>query len=236
MVMPILALELTCSPRHARLQHREFIAAETGDGIGIAHDQAQPVGNLDEELVAGLVTKPVVNVLEAVEVDEMEGERAVAAPRAGDLATQPVGQQRAVRKVGQSVVVRHVEKMIFGELAVGDVQRRGQYANHSVRAVAQRYFRGQEHAFGAARIDDLLLEARQCGLCVDDLAVKRLATRRVVLTESGLHIEPDGFRGADAGEFGEICVDEQDAPLIIGGADHGRNGIDDLGKPFAGVA
>ena len=153
--MPMLALSVTSSPacrpglvdrvqnavghvdgvfvaRDACLQDCELIAAKAGDRIGVTHDRAQPVGDLDEELVADLVTQPVVDVLEAVEIDEMERKRAVAAARAGDLAAQAVGQQRAVRQVCQHVVVRHVEQVILRPLAVGDVERRGEHADHGV--------------------------------------------------------------------------------------------------------
>ena len=77
--------------RDARLQDREFVTAEAGDRVGVTHDRAQSVGDLDEELVADLVTQSVVDVFEAVEIDEVERKRAVAAARSGDLTAQAVG-------------------------------------------------------------------------------------------------------------------------------------------------
>jgi hypothetical protein len=189
--------------RDARLQDRKFVAAKAGDRVDVAHDRAQPVGDLDEELVADLVTETVVDVLEAVEIDEVERKRAVAAARAGDLTAQAVGQQRAVRQVCQDVVVRHVEEVVLRPLAIGDVERGGEHADHGVRAVAQRRFRGEEDALGAVAVDDVLFEAGQRGLCADDLAIEGLAARGMILAETGTHIEADRFGRTDAGKRGQ---------------------------------
>ena len=185
--------------RDARLQDREFVAAKAGDRVGVTHDRTQPVGDLDEELVADLVTQPVVDVLEAVEIDEVERERAVAAARAGDLTAQAVGQQRAVRQICQDVVVRHVEEVILRALAVGDVERGGEHADHGVGAVAQRRFCGEEDALGAVAVDDVLFEAGQRGLRANDLAIEGLAARGMILAEHRTHIETNRFGGTDAG-------------------------------------
>ena len=73
-----------------RLQNCKLVAAETCDRIGFAHERTQTVGDLYEVLVADLVAEPVVDVFEAVEIDEVEGERPIATTRASDLAAQAV--------------------------------------------------------------------------------------------------------------------------------------------------
>ncbi len=133
-------------------------------------------------------------------------------------------------------MVRHVEKMVLRPLAVGDVERGGENADHGVRAVAQWSFRGEEDALGTIAVDDVLFEAGQHGLRADDLAIEGLAARGMIFAEHGTHIEADCFGRADAGKRGQVGIHEQDAPLAVGRADHGRNGVDDLRQPLARIA
>src|SRR6185503_6065040 len=58
----------------------------------------------------------------------------------------------------------------------------------------------------------------------------------MILAEHGTHIETDRLGRTDAGKRGQIGVHEQDAPLAVGRADHGWNGVDDLRQPFARIA
>ena len=132
--------------------------------------------------------------------------------------------------------MRHVEEVVFRALAVGDVERGGEHTDHCVRAVAQRRFRGEEDALGTVAVDYVLFEAGQHGLCANDLAIEGLAARGMIFAENGTHIEADGFGWADAGKRGQIGIHEQHAPLAVGRADHGRNGVDDLRQPLARIA
>ena len=81
-------------------EDRELVAAETGDEVVMAHEAADPLGDRDEERVAGGVAEGVVDDLEVVEVDEEDGRDPVAlgAPRhapqgplEGELEHAPVG-------------------------------------------------------------------------------------------------------------------------------------------------
>ena len=114
-----------------------------------------------QERVADAVAERVVDVLEFVEIDPVQRERPVAAPRQHQLAPQLIGEQRAVRQAGERVMLRHVQQMLLGALVLGDVERSGQHADHGIAAVAQRRFGGEEHALIAAAVDDRLLVARQ---------------------------------------------------------------------------
>ena len=55
-------------------QDGELVAAQTRDGVGVAHGLAQAAGDADEQLVAGRVTEAVVDGLEVVDVDEEHGD------------------------------------------------------------------------------------------------------------------------------------------------------------------
>ena len=53
-----------------RHQHRELVAGEAGDEVGLADALAQDRGDAADQGVAGLVAEPVVDLLEAVDVDD----------------------------------------------------------------------------------------------------------------------------------------------------------------------
>ena len=60
-------------------QDRELVAAEAGDGLVPAQRVPQPLGDREDQLVAGRVAEAVVDHLEAVEVEEQHGDVAPAA-------------------------------------------------------------------------------------------------------------------------------------------------------------
>ena len=51
-------------------EHDELVAAEPADRVALAQDAGEPGGDAAQQLVAGGVAEGVVDVLEAVEVDE----------------------------------------------------------------------------------------------------------------------------------------------------------------------
>ena len=66
-------------------QHRELVAAEAGEHVGLAQAAAQQLGDAAQELVAGAVAERVVDVLEVVEVEHQDGAAGAVALRVGDL-------------------------------------------------------------------------------------------------------------------------------------------------------
>eukprot|EP01136_Pigoraptor_vietnamica_P033089 Opistho-1_new@95611 len=56
-------------------QHHELVATEPRHGVDLAQAGLQPLGHLDEHAVAEHVTERVVDLLEAVEVEEQQRER-----------------------------------------------------------------------------------------------------------------------------------------------------------------
>jgi len=122
-------------------EDRELVAAEAGDGVVRAQLVGQAGADRRQQQVAGLVPVRVVDLLEAVEVEEQDGERARARAQAAGAAQgmgDAVGEQRAVRQPGQRVVQRLVD-----ELAA----RAGQVVDHRV----ERGDRGVELGVGRRR-------------------------------------------------------------------------------------
>ena len=108
----------------------ELVAAEPGDQVAGADGGAQPLGDLDEQLVTGGVAERVVDDLEVVQVEEQAGEVSAAGHEpAGDV----LRQQRAVGQLGQRVVVGLVgERRLEGQ-PVGDVLDRADEAGADTR-------------------------------------------------------------------------------------------------------
>ena len=103
----------------------ELVAAEAGDQVAGAHRRAQPVGHLDEQLVAGGVAERVVDDLEVVQVQEQAGQP--AAPGRNRSATS-LASSVAVGQAGQRVVVGLVGQLRLEGQPLGDVLDRGDEA------------------------------------------------------------------------------------------------------------
>ena len=97
----------------ARQQQRELVAAEPGGEARLRQRPAQPVGELAQERVAGLMPELVVDRLEAVEVEEEERGAGGQGALGGALA-QAAPQHRPVRQAGQGVVMGEPVDLLLG--------------------------------------------------------------------------------------------------------------------------
>lgn len=90
---------------HAPAQDGELVTAEARHDIAVPDRLAQPLGHLEQELVAGLVAERVVDLLEVVEVQE-EQRRPLAAARPGraQVGAEELEQASPVQQAGQRVV------------------------------------------------------------------------------------------------------------------------------------
>ena len=102
-------------------QHRELVAAEPGDDVLRPHARAQPVGDVEQQPVAGIVPEAVVHQLEAVDVEEEHGDGAARIGRGRERAVESGEEARAVRQAGERVVVGAVRELGLDALAFGDV-------------------------------------------------------------------------------------------------------------------
>ena len=101
----------------------ELVAAVAGEDAARADDAIEPLGRLDQKLVADEVAHGVVDMLEIVEIDEDEHD-AVArrlTPRPFEIELHLLGEVGAVGESGQRVVMRHVVDAFLGLDARGDV-------------------------------------------------------------------------------------------------------------------
>ena len=77
---------------HLRHDDGEFVAAEAGDGVGLARAAAQAVGDQLEQFVADRMAERIVDALELIEIEAQHRE-ALAALDALELVIQPLAQR-----------------------------------------------------------------------------------------------------------------------------------------------
>ncbi len=102
-------------------QDDEFVPAQPRQHIAVAQAGAQPGGDLLQQLVAGFVADNVVDVLEAVEVDQHQRGIHSLALAGRDRMLEGALEVRAIGNAGQLVVISQVLDVFLGTLAVGDV-------------------------------------------------------------------------------------------------------------------
>ena len=145
---------------------------------------------------------------------------AAAGPRGLQLETELLGEHRPVRQIRQRIVMREVQKMPFGPLAVGDLQRRRQHADDVAGEIVQRRLRGEQHpplpagsTISSSKLGRALLVSKtsrsSCG-CVPPASCRRS------LSCSSPPTSVDSI----AVRLGVTGIDEDAAALGIAGADH----------------
>ena len=102
------------------LNDGEFVAAEPRDEIIAADAPAQAHRHRFQQFVADQMAKRIVDALEFVDVD-IEHRQLLARAIARQLLFEPLVEQRAVRQVGQRIVMRQMGDPLLGALALGDV-------------------------------------------------------------------------------------------------------------------
>jgi hypothetical protein len=102
----------------------EFVTAEAGNEIVVAHGLTQAPRDVENELVADMVAERIVDVLEMIEIDIEHGGSRSAIAHFGNGAFQPLRKVNPVRQSADGIVQRKVAQL---PLAVGD---RGGRAPH----------------------------------------------------------------------------------------------------------
>ena len=97
--------------RRASRTTRELVAAEPRERVVVAHAGAEPRPDLAQHLVAGMVAQRVVELLEAVEVDEQERELVAARDRRLEAVEQVPAVAQAGQVVGQRLALAHAQPL-----------------------------------------------------------------------------------------------------------------------------
>ena len=169
-------------PPHRRLeQDGELVAAESGDRVAGPDRLPQPLGHLDEQEVAGRVTEKVVDLLEAVEVEEED--RDAVATDGVERVLDAVAEQRAVRERRQRVVEGGVDELVLEHLPFAHVAGVEHDAAH-VRVLEQVRHRHLGLADATRRVADRGARARGSPYGLGgDLAHRSIELPRALLVE-----------------------------------------------------
>ena len=106
---------------HRLAEDGELVAAEAGHGVLGSQGAAQAAGHLAEHLVAGGMAEAVVDALEAIHVEEVDG-RGGGALAPAQRMTEAIGEQSTVGETGEVVVERQPLELGLHPLAVGHVE------------------------------------------------------------------------------------------------------------------
>ena len=145
---PLGHLDDRLEVRHPRQQDAELVSAEPGHGVLVAHDVAEPCSHLLQEQVAEVVSECVVHLLELVEVHNDDAYVSSGLPLA-QRAPQPLGEEHAVRELGEDVVPGLVLDLALSQLEL---------LGHELQRVSSREHlpgqgeRGDEHDHGEERL------------------------------------------------------------------------------------
>ena len=98
----------------ARKEDQELVAAPAEDEVRLAHAGRQVVRDELQDVVADLVPLDVVDLLEAVDVGEQDGERDAVAADVGELPLDDVVEVVPVVEAGERVADAHLLHLLVG--------------------------------------------------------------------------------------------------------------------------
>ncbi len=107
------------------VDHRELVAAQPGDQRGFRGAFAQPRGDGAQQGVTGRMSKRVVDLLEAIEIEHEHGQINTAIARNRNGVFHPLPEQHAIWQIGQRIVLRHMSDLGLGPALLGDIEMRG---------------------------------------------------------------------------------------------------------------
>ena len=95
------------------LDDGKLITTETGDHILRPDPAAEAIGCFLDDSIAGEMTMQIIDILETVQINKMEGEASVSGSGFHQSFREMFVKQRAVWQIGQGVMLRHVEDAGF---------------------------------------------------------------------------------------------------------------------------
>jgi len=102
-------------------QDQELIAAEAANDVMRAYTRAQAAAHLEQQLIADGMTHRVVDVLEAVQIDEQQRQHGLAAARVVDRIARALVKQEPVGQAGKRIVMRKLLDALARFVLLGDV-------------------------------------------------------------------------------------------------------------------
>jgi hypothetical protein len=184
----------------------------------------QTLGHLPQQLIAGLMTKAVVDHLEVIQVEKQQCDHLLGVLGAGQGALQPVEEQGAIGQARERVMERQLAQLLLEDLALGDIAIGDDDAAHGGLiqrvdghglAVAPRTIRPRDPQLGADR-------RARLGQHVGQMGARRRAIIRVdegqhACSEQAFGLEaPDTIGGwTDIADRADVVQDGDDVRGIL---------------------
>ena len=111
-------------------QHGELVAAQARHGVRGARGLDDALRHRLQQPVAGIVAERVVDVLEVVQVEEHDRDRALPALRERERVLHAVAEQVAVGEQRQRIVEGQLAQLLLERLALADVAEIQRQALH----------------------------------------------------------------------------------------------------------
>jgi len=117
-------------------QQDELVTAKPADSVVGSDVFLEALRHHHQQLVAGLMAECVVDRLEVVEVEVNDGEQALGPLHPRDRLHEAVGQQDAVRQLGQCVMVREELQFVLVAVALRGIVRKR--SGHEIEVLGQQ--------------------------------------------------------------------------------------------------
>src|SRR5208282_1715199 len=103
------------------LKDGKLVSTEARHEVDLSHVLCKPVGDGLEQPVSHLMPKGVIDVLEMVEVEKVNGEFCAAASRSGDFQRHILDKGGAVRQTCQGIMAVEIYQLFLGALAIANL-------------------------------------------------------------------------------------------------------------------
>ena len=138
---------------HFGQQHDELVAALPADGVGARTHSHQAFGDGLQQLVADRMAERIVDVLEAIQIEEQHRDLLAVARRQGDRLADAVVQQHAVGQAGQEVVLGRMGHLQRHRPGRADIAKHDHRADDLPCAIVDWRHRILDRNFGAVAPD-----------------------------------------------------------------------------------
>ena len=208
-----------------RDDHDEFVAAEPADLAAARGHAGEALRHLDQQPVAGRMTDGVIDVLEAVEIEQRDGGRAT-----GFQSDQLVVERHAIGQAGQLIEVREVAELLLGLLAVGDVVIGPGNAPDGAVGIVHRRRRHPDVDQRAVLVTALDLQVAD--RFAADCAVEKACRNFLVVRRNELGPLPQHLLGGIAENPFRGVAPQDQSPVGVRADDGNRRSVDDRGERF----
>ena len=111
----------------ARQEHGKLVSADAGDDVGVAHSRGNHSADVADHLIAACVAERVIDVLEAVDVDQQHRRLPAVAIDERHFLREALLELAPVEQPGQPVAIGELTYERLAALAFGGVADRAQH-------------------------------------------------------------------------------------------------------------